>query len=292
MQYRKKILAWYFIGIILVLGLHKLAIMNIKMPGIFREISTMYGILSVIGIVLAIIPVRRSRVLKWVGIIGNIGIYIWRFQSGIYCNKVLSVILFIIFIFIAMVLYWSYDNVAVLNSEQKSIYRLIQSYETENVIYEQEIERLNELEHYWSQVDEKLGIEKSLKCKLKEKFNISNEIEVNRDIKRKYPPIDCKPIIGIGALFPDSSDLDKIVESLEKYRQWLNKNEEKIRFRANIVRKRISQLESQIIHVEESLHSELDEKLVKEFHLDEFARNIKKKYNEKNKAQSKIKKKI
>ena len=93
----------------------------------------------------------------------------------------------IVFVIIAIILYWSYDNAAVLSQKQGYVNYLVEKYEIENSAYDQEVKKLNELEQYWLQLDEKLGIGKSLKNFLKEKLNISDDIEITRDIKRKYP---------------------------------------------------------------------------------------------------------
>ena len=292
MQYRNRILIGYFIGIVLIIVSDKYNFLGFNVPKVLRETIYIYATLSLIGIILAVIPIRRNRILKWMGIIGNIGIYIFRFKNGLQCNTIVSIILLIVFVIIEIILYWSYDNAAVLSQKQGYVNYLVEKYEIENSAYDQEVKKLNELEQYWLQLDEKLGIGKSLKNFLKEKLNISDDIEITRDIKRKYPLIDAKQIIGLAALWPDSSSLDKMIKDLEKYQNWLEKNENKIRFRAHIIEQRISELESQISHVEDSLHKDLDERLIKKFNLDKSAQNIKKRYNTINKTKSKIKKRI
>lgn len=64
MQYRNRILIGYFIGIVLIIVSDKYNFLGFNVPKVLRETIYIYATLSLIGIILAVIPIRRNRILR------------------------------------------------------------------------------------------------------------------------------------------------------------------------------------------------------------------------------------
>ena len=174
----------------------------------------------------------------------------------------------------------------------------INQYEEENNKYNEEIEEYNKLRETWESLDEDLGIEKSWKSKFKDFFGISKDISFIQDIKRKYPSINYKDIIGLSAIYPSSTVLDDIIKKINSYIIWLSNNQEKIRNRSIYIIESMEQMIRQLEkvydasgenipkHVKQALGTDYMEK----FRSD--AKIIKEKYNKNKKIEAMIKKRL
>lgn len=297
MKHRNTIITLYIVGIVILIGTYMLPYFK-SMPRILYELFFAYGIFSCTGIILALIPVRRNRLIKWFGIVCVYISFILFFKQEFQTNKIILGISFFVLTLFFITLYWSFDNVSVVLNLEKQALMYINQYEEENNKYNEEIEEYNKLRKTWESLDEDLGIEKSWKSKFKDFFGISKYISFIQDIKRKYPSINYKDIIGLPAIYPSSTELDDIIKKINSYIIWLSNNQEKIRNRSIYIIESMEQMIGQLEkvydasgenipkHVKQALGTDYMEK----FRSD--AKIIKEKYNKNKKIEAMIKKRL
>lgn len=285
-QYRT-ILGYYIVCTLLFLVSNKFRLNENLF--VFSEIIFIFGIVSIIGLILAIIPIRKKIWIKILAILFAIIIYIHHADT-ISINKILMVFIVILLLVFASIVYSSFDNVCLLWKNEKRIKKMLRAYQKENMLYGNTIKRANSLYRTWREWDTKLGITPSLREKITRGI-FSDEFKPNIDLESKYPQINYNRYIGYYGILTTREEIQKIIRQIDGYSEWITKTENRIRNRNEEIESWIEDTQKRTERIVHTLHIEkIPEEWRDDFKFYEDAKIFKEFANKKRKFERKVKK--